>query len=120
MKSIRLLTFNTTNPNMERSFERSSIPRLCLIPKKMSNLQILLSSFGRCLMIPDTGLFILVKDYECVIDTGSAPPIAVKGINYGPHETPIICANASLRLKSLVISTKYAMVRGCSKLSLLL
>ena len=38
----------------------------------------------------DTGLFIPVKDYECVIDTGSAAPIAVKKINYGPRETPIM------------------------------
>jgi hypothetical protein len=38
----------------------------------------------------DTGLFIPVKDCECEIDTGDAPPIAVKKINYGPHETPIM------------------------------
>lgn len=38
----------------------------------------------------DTGLFIPVKDYECVIDTGSARPICVKNINYGPRETPIM------------------------------
>jgi len=33
----------------------------------------------------DTGLFVPVKDYECVIDTGSARPICVKNINYGPR-----------------------------------
>lgn len=38
----------------------------------------------------DKGLFIPVKDYECVIDTGTAAPIAVKGIRYGPYETPIM------------------------------
>jgi hypothetical protein len=37
-----------------------------------------------------TGLFIPVRDYECVIDTGSAAPIAVKNINYGPREAPIM------------------------------
>lgn len=38
----------------------------------------------------DDGLFIPVKDYECVIDTGSARPIAVGNIHYGPCETPIM------------------------------
>ena len=32
-----------------------------------------------------------MKDYECVIDTGSARPISVKKINYGPPETPVMC-----------------------------
>jgi hypothetical protein len=36
------------------------------------------------------GLFVPVKDYECHINTGTARPIAVKGINYGPYETPIM------------------------------
>lgn len=36
------------------------------------------------------GLFVPVKDYVCDIDTGTATPIAVKGIHYGPHETPIM------------------------------
>jgi hypothetical protein len=36
------------------------------------------------------GLFVPVKDYICDIDTGTAAPIAVKGINYGPYETPIM------------------------------
>lgn len=34
--------------------------------------------------------FVPVKNYECVIDTGSARPIAVKKINYGHLETPIM------------------------------
>ena len=38
----------------------------------------------------DKGLFVPVKDYECVIDTGIATPIAVKKIHYGPRETPIM------------------------------
>jgi hypothetical protein len=37
------------------------------------------------------GVFILVKNYECVIDTGSSRPIAVKKILYGKRETVIIC-----------------------------
>ena len=38
----------------------------------------------------DSGLFVPVKDYECGIDMGSAKPICVKNINYGPRETPIM------------------------------
>ena len=34
--------------------------------------------------------FVPVKNYECVIDTGSASPIAVKKILYGPREIPIM------------------------------
>eukprot|EP00956_Cyclotella_meneghiniana_P037713 scaffold143282_cov76-Cyclotella_meneghiniana.AAC.4 len=47
----------------------------------------------------ETGLFIPVRDYECVIDTGSAKPIAVKNINYGPRETPILRKHISALLK---------------------
>ncbi len=36
------------------------------------------------------GVFVPVKNYECVIDTGDSPPIAVKRIMYGPKETPIM------------------------------
>ena len=32
--------------------------------------------------------FVPVKHYECVIDTGTSRPIAVKKINYGPREIP--------------------------------
>jgi hypothetical protein len=38
----------------------------------------------------DKGIFIPVKNYECVIDTGDAQPIAVKKIIYRPKETPIM------------------------------
>jgi hypothetical protein len=59
-----------------------------LTPEENEQLADLIKEF--CLVFDDTGLFIPVKDYEYIIDTGSAPPIAVKGINYGPHETPIM------------------------------
>jgi hypothetical protein len=36
------------------------------------------------------GLFVPVKDYVCDVNTGTARPIAVKGNNYGPYETPIM------------------------------
>jgi hypothetical protein len=38
----------------------------------------------------DKGQFVPVKDYECVIDTGTARPICIKKIHYGPCETPIM------------------------------
>jgi hypothetical protein len=36
------------------------------------------------------GLFVPVKDYQCSINTGSARPICVKKINYGPRKIPIM------------------------------
>ena len=41
-------------------------------------------------MFADKGLFVPVKNYKCVIDAGSARPISVKKINYGPYETPVM------------------------------
>jgi hypothetical protein len=38
----------------------------------------------------DCGVFVPVKNYECVIDTGDAHPIAEKKIMYGPREIPIM------------------------------
>ena len=36
------------------------------------------------------GIFVPVKFYECIIDTGDARPIAVKKILYGERETVIM------------------------------
>ena len=36
------------------------------------------------------GTFTLVCNYECIIDTGTAAPIAIKMILYGPREIPIM------------------------------
>jgi hypothetical protein len=38
------------------------------------------------------GVFVPVKNYECVIDTGDATPIAIKKILYGPREISIMWA----------------------------
>ncbi len=38
----------------------------------------------------EKGVFVPVKNYKCVIDTGDAQPIAVKKILYGPKELPIM------------------------------
>ncbi len=36
------------------------------------------------------GQFVPIKDYQCVINTGTARPISVKNIHYGLHRTPIM------------------------------
>jgi hypothetical protein len=36
------------------------------------------------------GTFVPIRNYECVIDTGNAAPIAIKKILYGPREIPIM------------------------------
>jgi hypothetical protein len=36
------------------------------------------------------GIYVPVKNCECVIDTGDAPPIAIKKILYGPWEIPFM------------------------------
>ncbi len=38
----------------------------------------------------DKGRLVPVKDYKCSINTGSAQPICIKKINYGPREIPIM------------------------------
>ncbi len=38
----------------------------------------------------EKGIFVPAQNYECVIDTGNAPPIVIKKILYGPKETPIM------------------------------
>ncbi len=39
----------------------------------------------------DRGVFVPVKNYECIIDTGNAHSTVVKKIMYGPKEIPIMC-----------------------------
>ncbi len=39
----------------------------------------------------EKGMFVPVKNYECIIDTGSAQPIAVKNILYDKLETKFMC-----------------------------
>jgi hypothetical protein len=38
----------------------------------------------------ERGTFVPICNYQCVIDTGNSTPIAVKKINYGTRETPIM------------------------------
>ncbi len=45
---------------------------------------------GHWSVFDEKGVFIPVKNYECVIDTGTARPIAVKKILYGKQESVIM------------------------------
>ena len=38
----------------------------------------------------DRGVFVPVRNYECVIDTGDCPGIAIKKIQYGAKEIPLM------------------------------
>lgn len=69
-------------------FKRDFKPSPLLTEEENRQLADLIKEFWP--VFDDAGLFIPVKDYECEIDTGTAAPIAVKGIKYGPYETPIM------------------------------
>ncbi len=63
-------------------------------------------------------VFVPVKNYKCVIDTGDSPPIAVKKILYGPKEAHIM-RKAIAALKKLARYVRLRAVTGYSKPSLL-
>ena len=54
------------------------------------------------------GVFVLVKNYKCIIDTGDARPIAVKKILYGERETVIMrrCIAALAKVGHIVQITE--------------
>ncbi len=56
------------------------------------------------------GVFLPVKHYECVINTGNTWPISVKKILYGECETVIMCC-------AIVALYKVGHIRQCSRLS---
>ena len=73
----------------------------------------------RCWSVFDEkGIFVPVKHYECVIDTGNSQPIAVKKVLYGEQETVIM-------RKCIAVLAKVSHIRqitdggGYSKRSLL-
>jgi hypothetical protein len=68
----------------------------------------------------DTGLFIPIKDYECVRWILVLRLRLPSKVSITDRMKLPLCANASLPSKSLVIYTKFAMVHGYSKLSLIL
>jgi hypothetical protein len=56
----------------------------------------------------EKGIFVPVKNYECVIDTGTARPISVKKILYGERETIIMhkCIAALAKVGHIVQTTE--------------
>ena len=56
----------------------------------------------------EKGVFVPVKNYECVIDTGTARPISVKKILYGERETIIMrkCIAALAKVGHIVQTTE--------------
>ena len=56
----------------------------------------------------EKGVFVPVKNYECVIDTGTARPISVKKILYGKRETIIMrkCIAALAKVGHIVQTTE--------------
>jgi hypothetical protein len=60
------------------------------------------------------GVFVPVKHYECVINTGDSTPIAVKRILYGPKETPVM-RRAIAALNKVDQIHQKLMVAGSSK-----
>jgi len=63
----------------------------------------------------DKGVFVPMKNYECVIDTGSARPIAVKKILYGKLEMVFIMRKCIAALAKVVGRSRMAVgyLRRC-------
>ncbi len=59
-----------------------------LQPKEHERLTALIKKYW-C-VFDECGTFVPVRHYQCIIDTGSATPIAIKNIHYGLREIPIM------------------------------
>jgi hypothetical protein len=62
-----------------------------LSPENAASLTALIKKYWT--VFNERGTFTPVRNYQCVIDTGNASPIAIKKINYGTRETPIMRKN---------------------------
>jgi hypothetical protein len=63
------------------------------------------------------GVFVPVHNYECVIDTGNAAPIAIKKVYYGPKEMQS-CTRLLQHYRKWSTSVKYMIGIGSLRLSL--
>jgi hypothetical protein len=59
-----------------------------LSPENAASLTALIKKYWT--VFDERGTFTPICNYQCVIDTGNASPIAIKKINYGTCETPIM------------------------------
>jgi hypothetical protein len=62
----------------------------------------------------ECGTFVPIRHYQYIIDTGSAAPIAIKKIHYGPGEVPIMRKSIAALVKMGQI-VKSMMANGFSK-----
>ena len=69
-------------------FDKDFKPSPLLTDEQNKQLADLIKEFW-C-VFDDKGLFVPIKDYEVEVNTGTAAPIAIKKIQYGPRETPIM------------------------------
>jgi hypothetical protein len=60
-----------------------------LSPENAASLTALIKKYWT--VFDERGTFTPVRNYQCIIDTGNTSPIAIKKINYGTRETPIMC-----------------------------
>ena len=86
----------SVNPNFDHPFIpeehedilRRKVDLSHLDPDQQTKVYDLIREFWP--VFDEQGVFVPVKNYECVIDTGTAHPIAVKKILYGEQETVIM------------------------------
>jgi hypothetical protein len=84
------------DPGFHYTFNKSEHgERLCqeldlshLSPEQGNQLSALIKRYWS--VFDNRGTFTPVRHYQCIIDTGSASPIAVKKIHYSPRETEIM------------------------------
>jgi hypothetical protein len=67
---------------------RSQLGLSHLLPEDANALLAVIKEY--CCVFDERGTFTPVQNYQCIIDTGTAKPIAVKKILYGPQEIPIM------------------------------
>ena len=82
-------TFNHTfSKELHGDLLRSQLDLSHLLPEDAEALLNVIKEYW-C-VFDERGTFTPVRNYQCIIDTGTAAPIAVKKILYGPREIPIM------------------------------
>jgi hypothetical protein len=88
---------NDLDPQFQLKFDESKHgdelrKNLCLdptIPREIKNELInIIKEYWSCFC--EEKVTVPIRDYECVIDTGTAKPIHVRNMRYGPNETPVM------------------------------
>jgi hypothetical protein len=95
-KKFPTLPINADDPTFNYTFSeelhgellRSQLDLSHLLPEDAAALLVVIKEYW-C-VFDERGTFTPVRNYQCIIDTGTATPIAVKKIVYGPREIPIM------------------------------